>query len=149
MTNTPTAAGSAANLKPLRPGMFALPERVDMPVRLRGNRCRACGQPFFPARHYCAACTSGDMEDTEFADAGKIETFTVVRQQPPGGAITPPYAIVRVKLDNGPTVQTVATNCDPEKLKIGDRVQLIAHRVLEDESGATVVSFMAQPAKQG
>lgn len=147
MTNTPTAAGSAANLKPLRPGMFNLPGSLDAPVQLLGNRCRACGQPFFPKRHYCAACTSGDLEDTEFSDSGKIETFTVVRQQPPGAAITPPYAIVRVKLDNGPTVQTIAANCDPEKLKIDDRVRLIAHRVMEDEAGATVVSFMAQPAK--
>lgn len=149
MTNIPAAAGPAAKLKPLRPGMFNLPAQADMPVRLLGNRCRACGEPFFPKRHYCAACTSGDLEDTGFSETGKIDTFTVVRQQPPGGAITPPYAIVRVKLDDGPTVQTIATNCDPEKLKIGDRVQLIAHRVMDDEAGATVVSFMAQPVKQG
>jgi len=148
MTNTSTAAGAAATLKPLRPGMFNLPGRVDAPVHLLGARCRACGEPFFPKRTYCAACTSGDMEDVEFADAGVIETFTIVRQQLPGSAMVPPYAIVRVKLDNhGPGVQTVAANCDPEKIRIGDRVQLVAHRVMDDAAGATVVSFMAQPAQ--
>ena len=147
MTNTSTA-GSAASLKPLRPGMFKLPDRADAPVHLLGGRCRACGEPFFPKRAYCAGCTSGDMEDVEFADAGVIETYTIVRQQLPGSAMVPPYAIVRVKLDkNGPGVQTVAANCDPEKIRIGDRVQLVAHRVMDEADGTTVVSFMAQPAK--
>jgi uncharacterized OB-fold protein len=139
------AQPATAGLKPLRAGMFPLPDRLDAPVHLLGGRCRACGEPFFPKRAFCAACTSGDMEDVEFADSGVVETFTVVRQQLPGSAMVPPYAIVRVKLDNGPTVQTVAVNCDPEAIRIGDRVGLVAHRVMDDEAGATVVSFMAQP----
>ncbi len=145
MTSTTGAAGTAT-LKPLRPGMFKLPDRVDAPIHLLGGRCRACGEPFFPKRAFCAACTSGDQEDVEFADTGVIETYTVVRQQLPGSAMVPPYAIVRVKLDGGPGVQTVATNCDPESIRIGDRVRLVAHRVMDDEAGNTVVSFMAQPA---
>lgn len=142
-TETSPAAGS---LKPLRPGMFNLPDRVDAPVHLLGGRCRNCGEAFFPKRVFCASCSSGDMENVELSDGGLIETFTVVRQQPPGSAMVPPYAIVRVRLDGGPSVQTVMANCDPEQVRIGDRVQLVAHRVMEDEAGATVVSFMAQPA---
>ncbi len=141
------ASSPGAVLKPLRPGMFSVPDRLDAPVRLLGGRCRACGEPFFPKRTYCAACTSGDQEDVEFASSGVVETFTVVRQQLPGSAMVPPYAIVRVKLDDGPGIQTVATNCDPESIRIGDRVQLVAHRVMDDEAGNTVVSFMAQPVK--
>jgi len=142
-----SASSPGAALKPLRPGMFRLPDRLDAPVQLLGGRCRACGEPFFPKRTYCAACTSGDQEDVEFAPSGVIETFTIVRQQLPGSAMVPPYAIVRVKLDDGPGIQTVATNCDPESIRIGDRVQLVAHRVMDDEAGNTVVSFMAQPVK--
>lgn len=122
-----------------------MPERLDAPVRLLGGRCRACGEPFIPAREFCAACSSGDMDRVEFADTGRIETFTVVRQQLPGSAMVPPYAIVVARLDDGPTVQTVAANCDPESIRIGDRVQMVAHRVMDDEAGNTIVSFMAQP----
>lgn len=146
MTNA--SAASTTTLKPLRPGMFVLPDRLDAPARLLGGRCRACGEMFFPKRAYCAGCTSGDQEDIEFGDAGVIETFTVVHQQLPGSAMVPPYAIVRVKLDDGPNVQTVAANCDPATIRIGDRVELIVHKVMDDAAGNTIVSFMAQPAKQ-
>jgi hypothetical protein len=135
-------------MKPLREGMFVLPDHLDAPARLLGGRCRACGETFVPKRAYCAGCTSGDQEDAEFGNTGVIETFTVVYQQLPGSAMVPPYAIVRVKLDDGPGVQTVAANCDPATIRIGDRVELIVHKVMDDAAGNTIVSFMAQPAKR-
>jgi len=147
MTNTTSAAGTST-LKPLRSGMFVLPDRLDAPALLLGGRCRACGETFFPKRAYCAACCSGDQDDAEFGDSGVIETFTVVHQQLPGSAMVPPYAIVRVKLDDGPGVQTVAANWDPASIRIGDRVQLVVHKVMDDEAGNTVVTFMAQPANR-
>lgn len=146
MTN-PMRAEGTATLTPLRPGMFVLPDRLDAPARLLGGRCPACGETFFPKRTFCAACCSGDQEDAQFGDAGVIETFTVVHQQLPGSAMVPPYAIVRVKLDDGPGVQTVAANCDPAAIRIGDQVQLVVHKVMDDEAGNTIVTFMAQPAK--
>lgn len=139
-------AVSSPGLKPLRPGMFAVPDRIDAPVRLLGSRCRQCGEPFFPKRVYCAACTSGDMEAVEFADSGEIDTFTIVRQQPPNSVMVPPYAIVRVRLDDGPSIQTVMATDDVGSARIGQRVQLAARRLMEDDAGNTVVSFMARPA---
>ena len=136
----------AATLKPLRAGMFKVPDRLDAPVRLLGGRCRNCGEPFFPQRVYCAACTSGDMADVEFADSGEIETYTIVRQQPPNSVMVPPYAIVRVRLDGGPSVQTVMATDDVDAAHIGARVQLAARRLMEDEAGTTIISFMARPA---
>src|SRR5450830_645673 len=135
-------ATQSRTMKPLRPGMFVLPDRLDAPARLLGGRCRACGETFVPKRAYCAGCTSGDQEDAEFGNTGVIETFTVVYQQLPGSAMVPPYAIVRVKLDDGPGVQTVAANCDPATIRIGDRVELIVHKVMDDAAGNTIVSFM-------
>jgi hypothetical protein len=142
---TSTANLPATPLKPLRSGMFTTPARIEDAVHLLGNRCRQCGEPFFPKRVFCAGCTSGDMAEIEFASAGEIDTFTIVRQQPPNSVMVPPYAIVRVRLDDGPTVQTVMATDDLEAARIGQRVQLRARRLMEDESGATVVSFMARP----
>ena len=147
MANTPTAAGNAT-LKPLREGMFKPVSKLDEPAHLIGGRCRDCGETFFPKRAFCAACCSGNQEDIEFKNTGTIDTFTVVYQQLPGSAMVPPYAIVRVALDDGPGVQTVATNCDPASLKIGDRVKLVVHKVMDDPAGTTIVSFMAQPEKR-
>ena len=143
MTQTPAAA---EKLIPLREGMFKMPDHVDGPAALTGSRCRNCGEPFFPARVYCAACTSGDMEATVFSESGVVETFTIVRQQPPNSVMVPPYAIVRVRLDGGPSIQTVMATDDVAAAQIGARVRLAARRLNEDEAGNTVVSFMARPA---
>ncbi len=88
------------------------------------------------------------MELVEFADTGEVETFTIVRQQPPNSVMIPPYAIVRVRLDGGPSVQTVMATDDVDAVHIGARVRLAARRVKEDEAGNTVVSFMARPVSQ-
>jgi uncharacterized OB-fold protein len=143
---TQTVPVQTGKLVPLREGMFQMPDQVDGPAALMGSRCRNCGEPFFPARVYCAACTSGDMEAVAFAETGVIETFTVVRQQPPNSVMVPPYAIVRVHLDGGPGVQTVMATDDVDAARIGARVRLAVRRLNEDEAGNTVVSFMARPA---
>lgn len=125
--------------------MFRMPGRLDAPVGLLGNRCGKCGESFFPRRVFCAACSSGEMEDVEFASTGTIETFTIVRQQPPSSVMVPPYAIVRVKLDGGPGVQTVVKGEDLDGVRIGARAQMIVRRLKEDDAGNTVVSYMARP----
>lgn len=144
MTSTQASPGPAV-LKPLRDGMFKLPDRVDASVGLLGVRCRSCGEQFFPKRVYCAACSSGDMEQVEFASTGEIDTFTIVRQQPPNSVMVPPYAIVRVRIDGGPTIQTVMATDDVDAARIGARVRLAARRLKEDEAGSTIISFMARP----
>lgn len=136
---------TAGKLVPLRAGMFETPDSLGTPVRLFGGRCRDCGEPSIPKRVFCAACTGGNVEDVSFADSGTVDTYTIVRQQLPGSAMVPPYAIVRVRLDDGPLVQTVAVG-DGSDIAIGTRVRLVAERVKEDEAGDTVISFMATPA---
>jgi len=37
-------------------------------------------------------------------------------------------------------------DCDPEAVRIGDRVEIVAHRIKDDEAGNTVVSFVARPS---
>jgi uncharacterized OB-fold protein len=142
---TQDATLPATRMVALREGMFRMPDRLDAPAGLLGDRCRKCGESFFPRRVFCAACSSGDMEDVEFASTGEIDTFTVVRQQPPNSVMVPPYAIVRVKLDDGPGIQTVVGGDDLAGVRIGARAQLLVRRLKEDDAGNTVVSFMARP----
>lgn len=143
MTNSPTA--SEQRLVPLREGMFAAPNKIGEPASLLGARCRACGETFFPKRVFCAACSSDEMEDVSLPSTGTVQTFTIVRQQLPGSAMTPPYAIVNVAVDRGPTIQTVVPGDSLEGLTIGGRVELVIGRVMDDEAGNTVVSFVARP----
>ncbi|MFQ5381697.1 MAG: Zn-ribbon domain-containing OB-fold protein [Dehalococcoidia bacterium] len=137
-------SATAGKLVPLRAGMFEVPDKLGAPVRLLGGRCSDCDEPCIPRRAFCANCTGANVEPVSFAPTGKVDTFTIVRQQLPGSAMVPPYAIVRVRLDDGPSVQTVAVG-DGSNVKIGAPVELVAERIKEDEAGDTVVSFMARP----
>lgn len=142
---TADTKATATRLVPLREGMFVLPEDIDLPARLLGSRCPNCHESFFPRRVFCAACCGGNLEPIELSGSGEIETFTIVHQQPPNALIAPPYAIVRVRLDGGPSVQTVVPANDLDGVTIGARALLFIRRVKDDEAGNTVVSFMAQP----
>lgn len=144
MPETVTSPGPTRRLTLLQPGSFRMPERLDVPIHLLGARCRSCGEAYFPKRVYCANCSSDQLEEFELPDHGIVSTFTIVRQQLPGSAMTPPYAIVRVAMAGGLTVQTVMVDCDPERVRIGDRVEMIAH-LLREEGGELLVSYLARP----
>jgi uncharacterized OB-fold protein len=135
-------------LVPIKEGIFNVPARIDATAELLGARCRECSQTFFPRRVHCAACTGSEMEQVEFAGHGTIDTFTIVRQQPPNSVMEPPYAIVRVALDGGPTIETVMATDDIETARIGARVRLAIRQLKKDETGDLIVSFMARPATQ-
>ena len=126
----------------LRAEMFSETPEPGQPARLLGSECPACGERFFPRRKYCAACTGGGLRDVILGPGGKVETYTIVRQQLPGSAMVPPYAIVNVRLGKGPTVQTVVRE-GYESLTIGQAVGLMVEPVLE-EDGRTYVSFVAR-----
>jgi uncharacterized protein len=145
MTTDTRPTGTTGRLVSLRPGMFSMPDQLDQPVNLLGSRCAACRETFFPQRVFCANCSSAELREVRLASEGSVETYTIVRQQLNGSAMVPPYPIVRVALDGGPTVQTVMLGCEPEAVRIGERVAIVAHAIMDDEAGNTVVSFVARP----
>lgn len=137
--------GRHGNRVPLRAGMFTMPEDGS-PPRLIGCRCAACGETFFPRRAFCAHCSSDRLEDVLLSRRGTIHTYTIVRQQLPGSAMTPPYAIVNVRLPEGVTVQSVMTDCDPADVRIGQEVEVVVRKIMENEAGEDVVNFLFRPA---
>ena len=70
--------------RPFRNGLL----RLD-PPRLLASRCTTCGATAFPARAFCAACRAVDgLVEVELTSRGRVYTFTVVRQAPPGVEVT-------------------------------------------------------------
>ncbi len=147
MSPTATSTQAPGRLVALAPGTFRIPERLGLPVHLLGARCRACGETFFPKRVFCANCSSDSLEEVEMPERGQVQTYTVVHQQLPGSAMVPPYAIVRIALPNGVAVQTVMVEGDLASLAIGDVVDLVAGRIMEDDAGNTLISYLARKAQ--
>ena len=130
---------------PLFKDMLALPHSSTEKARLIGSRCRSCNEVFFPGRHYCAGCTSGEMEEMRLGPKGIIHTYTISRASPPGSIMKAPYGIARIELPEGAMVTAVLADCDLESLGIGQEVELVVETVREDDDGNDVVSFKFKP----
>ena len=132
---------------PLREGLFRLPERPDGKPILLGSRCPSCGAHFYPQRQICLACGRDGLEEAELSGRGKVWTFTIARQTPPGSLIEAPYAVVVVELPEKVAVETVLTDCDLDSVHIGMDVEAVLAKMKEDEEGNDVMSFKFRPVQ--
>ena len=76
---------------------------------------------------------------------GKVWTYTIARQTPPGSLIEAPYAVAVVELPEKVSVESVLTDCDPESVHVGMAVEVVLAKMTEDEEGNDVVSFKFRP----
>ncbi|HKX36883.1 MAG TPA: OB-fold domain-containing protein [Rhizorhapis sp.] len=106
--------------------MFPSPDVDDLKTysetlaqgRLLVRRCNKCGEHHHYPRSYCPFCGNGDTGWTESSGTGEIYAFTRWRQR---DKVTVPAF---VSLPEGPSVLGLIADCDPEALRIGDRVRL-------------------------
>lgn len=93
-------------------------------------RCRACAVVIWYPRPYCPACSSLDVEWIPATGRGTVYSFTVNRR---GQADLPAYreagvyVLAYVELDEGPRVMTNIVDCDPDSVRIGQRVEVVFH----------------------
>jgi len=93
---------------------------------LRVQRCRACGALRFPARALCSDCLSGDAEWVPVSGRGEIYSFNIMHQvYHPGFAAEVPYAVVLVKLAEGPKMLSNVVGIDAHAVRIGMPVQVV------------------------
>ncbi len=125
--------GLLASEPPRRPE----PDRPAGPPSLRssawkfgfvGSRCKKCGTNHLPPQVVCMKCrVSGEMEAAAFADEKAIiKTFTADRI-----AYTPQPPMIAAVLDfeGSGRFQCELTDCVPEKLAIGQEVEMTFRRL--------------------
>ncbi len=100
--------------------------------RMEAGKCTSCGNIYLPGRLVCPACGCQEMETIRLAGKGELLTYTVIRVAPKGFEDLTPYAIGIVKLDEGVQVMAQVTDCEPEKLQIGDRMVTQFRRINEE-----------------
>lgn len=106
-------------LEPFRHDLFD-----SDPLTLLGSTCAACSTVTFPQREFCPACrATGSIETVQLPRAGKVHTFTVIRQAPAG--IDVPYVLARVELDDGTRLMAQVLTDRPDTVGIGDRLRLV------------------------
>ncbi|MGH7821388.1 MAG: zinc ribbon domain-containing protein [Candidatus Binatia bacterium] len=119
--------------RPRRPD----PERPAGPPMLRstswkfglvGSRCTACGTPQLPPQRVCVKCRAFDkMEPYPFADrTGRVATMALDRL---AYSLNPPTVNVVLDFDGGGRFICEMTDCEPEKVAIGDEVEMTFRRL--------------------
>lgn len=107
--------------------------------RLEASRCRKCGKTYLPSRMSCPECRTSEFERVRMPDRGTIVTHTVVHVAPAQWRMLVPYVAAIVELENGTRVTTQVVDCEPENVKIGQKVKLEFRKLAEDGASGTIV----------
>lgn len=95
---------------------------------LIGSECTECGTRHLPPQSVCVNCHAAEkMKEMSFADrTAKVKTYTLDRL-----AFTPqpPMVSAILDFDGGGRVEMEITDCEPEKVAIGDEVEMTFRRL--------------------
>jgi len=122
---------------PTEPPRRPDPERPAGPPMFRserwkfglvGSRCTACGTPQLPPQRICVKCRARDkMEPYPFADrCARVATFALDRL---AYSLNPPTVNVVLDFEGGGRFLCEMTDCEPEKIAIGDEVEMTFRRL--------------------
>ena len=124
--------------------LVRLDEATGRPY-LIANRCPQCGYVFFPRRALCAACGGRGLEETALSRSGRIWSYSVSHQAPPGAIVQPPYLIAQVELPERVLVHALITDCPPEEARIGMEVEITPMKVAADDEDRDIMAFAFRP----
>ncbi len=110
--------------------------------KFMGSKCSACGAISVPPRPMCNKCFSSDMEWTELAGKGTLESFTCTAVCTPcmaelGYSPKNPYCVGIVKLAEGTNAVALidgVDNAHPESIEIGMPLGISFRDMNEDEA---------------
>jgi 3-hydroxy-3-methylglutaryl CoA synthase/uncharacterized OB-fold protein len=113
---------------PQRPAAPPSLRSEDWKFGFKGSRCTACGTHQLPPQIVCVHCRAVDkMESIPFADRkAKIRTFTVDRL---AFSLQPPMVVAILDFEGGGRFQSELTDCEPEKVAIGQDVEMTFRRL--------------------
>lgn len=90
------------------------------------QRCKQCRAFRFPARPICSSCLSTEAEWIPVSGKGEVFSFNVMHQvYHPAFAERVPYAVVLVKLAEGPKMTSNLVGVEPYDIEIGMPVEVV------------------------
>lgn len=118
---------------------------------LRGGRCAECATVTFPFQEGCPRCGTVGMTTAALPSEGELWSFTVQGFEPKtpyrGNGAFEPYGVGYLDLGDV-LVESILTENDPSKLRIGDRMRLQLIPTFTDPDGTTVLTFAFSPVDQ-
>ena len=98
-----------------------------------GTRCTKCGRVHVPPQRVCAGCGAVDeMEKAPLGDVpGTVATYTIDRL---AFSLSPPTVSAAIDFDGGGRFSCQLTDCVPEEIEVGTRLELTFRRMYTAES---------------
>jgi uncharacterized OB-fold protein len=134
---------------PIKEGLFYYSPSGVEPPHLIGCKCQKCGQTFFPAKLQCPRCSSKEMKEVSLSSRGKLYSYTVIYQAPPGYVGKTPYAVGKVQLPERERVLAPLVEVEPSQLKVGMEMELVVGKAYEDPERGEVFTYQFRPYKGG
>jgi 3-hydroxy-3-methylglutaryl CoA synthase/uncharacterized OB-fold protein len=139
---------------PTEPPRRPDPQRPAGPPMLRaaawkygfvGSKCAACGTPQLPPQRVCVRCRAKDrMEPYPFADRpARVATLTLDRL---AFSLNPPTVSVVLDFDGGGRFLCEMTDCEPDRVAIGDEVEMTFRRMFAAD-GVVNYFWKARPRR--
>ena len=130
---------------PVQDGLFI--ENAEGGVLL-ANKCKACGQVFFPKVSPCFTCFNDDMEELTLSRRGELYSYTIGRMA--SLHFQPPYALGYVVMPEGVRIFSPLEVAEDEfeKLRVGMEMEVIIGKLWEEE-GNEVIGYKFKPVIQG
>ncbi|MBW2361194.1 MAG: OB-fold domain-containing protein [Deltaproteobacteria bacterium] len=118
---------------PDRPAAPPMHRAARWKYAFEGMRCSACGKANLPPQRVCVICGAVDqMKPESFADATcRIATYAIDRL---AYSLQPPVVAAIVDFDPDGRFQSELTDVDPEKVAIGDELEMTFRRYFTADS---------------
>ena len=112
---------------PVREGTFIESSEGSM---LLANRCKSCGQVFFPKSKICYTCLGEEMEELKLGRRGKLYTYTIGRMA--SIHFDPPYAIGYIDMPEGVRIYAPLGLVNDKPLEVGMEMEVSIEKLWQD-----------------
>lgn len=94
--------------------------------KIVGQRSAVTGLVSVPPRGACPISGTPMVEEVALPETGTVISFTIVYIPIPNAPVKPPFIVANIVLDNSDqTFIHLVSECDNEKLQIGERVKAV------------------------
>lgn len=105
--------------------------------------CQDCGLVYYYPRALCPDCFSDDVEWIESSGEGTVYTYGVAHRLSGWPEEDLPLINAYVELPEGPTVETIIVDADPDDVEIGTEVRVTFCETEDDDVAIPVFELAA------
>ena len=109
---------------------------------LLANKCKSCGQVFFPKAVFCLTCFDEDMEELKLSQRGKLYSYAIGRM--PSMHFEPPYAIGYVDMPEGVRIFAPLKMMEDKPFAIGMDMEVVIEKLWQEEENE-VIGYKFKP----